>query len=265
MDARPLRVGVLGAGGRMGRALIEAIGQAPDLALAGGVERPGHPACGTTLPGGLVVAANAAPVAHQADVLVDFTTPEALAETLRAAEDAGCALVIGTTGLGPAHLAAIDSAAETIPLLQAANMSLGVTLLAALVEVAARRLPDWDVEIVELHHGAKRDSPSGTALMLGEAAASGRGERLSARRLPPRDGLSGPRPPGGIGMAALRGGTAAGDHDVWLLGPGERLRLSHLAEDRRIFATGALVAARWLAGRPAGRYRMADVLGIAAS
>ncbi|WP_448581060.1 4-hydroxy-tetrahydrodipicolinate reductase [Thermaurantiacus sp.] len=264
MGERQLAIGVLGAGGRMGRALVEAIAAAPDLALAGGVERPGHPACGAALPGGLVVAANAAPVAHRADVLVDFTTPEALAETLRAAGDAGCALVVGTTGLGPEHHAAIDAAAQTIAVLQAANTSLGVTLLSALVEMAASRLPDWDIEIAELHHGGKRDAPSGTALMLGEAAARGRGKQLQALRLRPHDGMSGPRVTGGIGFAALRGGTAAGDHDVWLLGTGERLRLAHVAEDRRIFATGALTAARWLAGRPAGRYRMSDILGFSA-
>ncbi len=263
MRGERLAVGVLGAGGRMGRAVIEAVLAAPDLELAGGVERPGHPACGTALAPGLVVAANAAPVAHRADVLVDFTSPEALGETLRAALDAGCAVVIGTTGLGPEDHGAIDAAARSIAVLQAANTSLGVTLLAALVEMAAARLPDWDIELVELHHGQKRDAPSGTALMLGEAAARGRGAGLAALRLPPHDGMTGPRRPGGIGMAALRGGTAAGDHEVLLLGPGERLRLGHLAEDRRIFAVGALAAARWLAGKPAGRYRMADVLGLA--
>lgn len=263
MRGERLAVGVLGAGGRMGRAVIEAVLAAPDLELAGGVERPGHPACGTVLAPGLVVAGNASPVAHRADVLIDFTSPEALPETLRAAGDAGCALVIGTTGLSAADHAAIDAAATSLAILQAANTSLGVTLLAALVEAAAARLPDWDIELVELHHGAKRDAPSGTALMLAEAAARGRSRLLEAVRLPPRDGLGGPRPAGGIGMAALRGGTAAGDHDVLFLGPGERLRLAHVAEDRRIFATGALTAARWLAGRPAGRYRMADVLGLA--
>ncbi|WP_194744415.1 4-hydroxy-tetrahydrodipicolinate reductase [Thermaurantiacus tibetensis] len=263
MRGERLAIGVLGAGGRMGRAVIAEVLAAGDLELAGGVERPGHPACGAALGNGLVVAANAAAVAHRADVLVDFTTPEALAEHLRAAEDAGVALVIGTTGLSPAHHAAIDAAARSIPVLQAANTSLGVNLLVALVQEAAARLPGWDAEILDLHHGAKRDAPSGTALMLGEAVARGRGARLEAVRLPPRDGLGDPRPAGGVGFAVLRGGTAAGDHQVLFLGPGERLVLGHVAEDRAIFARGAVAAARWLAGRAPGRYRMADVLGLA--
>ncbi|MFQ3665406.1 MAG: 4-hydroxy-tetrahydrodipicolinate reductase [Sphingomonadaceae bacterium] len=258
-----LAIGVLGVGGRMGQALVEAIAGAGDLALAGGVERPGHPACGTLLGSGQVVCANAAPVAHKARVLVDFSSPDALGEHLRAAEDAGCALVVGTTGLRPEDHAAIDRAAESIAVLQAPNMALGVNLLAALVEMAAARLgPEWDIEIAELHHGRKRDAPSGTALLLGEAAARGRGGALASLRLPPHEGLSEPRPRGGIGMAVMRGGSAAGDHQVLFLGEGERLILSHLAEDRAIFAHGALAAARFLAGKPAGRYRMADVLGL---
>lgn len=260
---KPIRVGVLGAGGRMGQALVAAIAAAPDLALAGGVERPGHPACGAALPGGLSIGANAAPVAHRADVLVDFTSPEALPESIRAAEDAGVALVIGTTGLVPADQARIDAAARTIAVLHAPNMSLGVNLLAGLAELAAARLgPEFDIEILDLHHGRKRDAPSGTALFLAEAAARGRGQPLSQLRLPPHDGIGEPRAVGGIGIAALRGGTAAGDHQLMFLGPGERLTLGHVAESRDIFATGALAAARFLAGRAPGRYAMADVLGL---
>jgi 4-hydroxy-tetrahydrodipicolinate reductase len=255
-------VGVVGVGGRMGRALIDGIAAAPDLVLAGGVERPGHPACGTDLPGGLVVCANVAPVAHKADVLVDFSSAAALPETLRAGVDAGVAIVVGTTGLGPPEQAALDRAARDVAVLASANMSLGVNLLAALVELATARLgPDWDVEIAELHHRGKVDAPSGTALMLGEAAARGRGAGLPVLRLPPHDGVGEPRGMGGIGFASLRGGTAAGDHLVLLLGEGERLTLGHVAEDRAIFARGALVAARWLSGRGPGRYTMADVLG----
>ncbi|MCS6986269.1 MAG: 4-hydroxy-tetrahydrodipicolinate reductase [Sphingomonadaceae bacterium] len=257
-----LKVGVIGAGGRMGQALLAQIAAAPDLELAGAVERPGHPSCGQPVAGGLIVCANVAPVAHRARVLVDFSTPEALPETVRAAEEADCALVVGTTGLGPEHEALLDRAARTVPVLASANMSVGVHLLARLVEEAARRLgPEFDVELMDLHHRAKRDAPSGTALLLAEAAARGRGRSLAELRLPPPQGVSGPRPPGGIGLAALRGGSAAGEHRVWFLGPGERVELAHVAEDRAIFARGALVAARWLAGRPPGRYAMAEVLG----
>lgn len=258
-----LRIGVLGAGGRMGRALIAGIAASPDLALAGGVERPDHPACGTAVGDGLIVCANAGPVAHKADVLIDFTSPGALAEHLRAAEEAGCALVVGTTGLAAEEERAIDRSARSIAILQAPNMALGVNLLAALVEkVAARLGSGWDIEILELHHRAKRDAPSGTALHLAEAAAKGRKVPLAEVRLPPHDGPDAIRPAGGIGLASLRGGAAAGDHQVMFLGPGERLLLAHMAEGREIFATGALAAARWLAGRPAGRYRMAELLDL---
>jgi 4-hydroxy-tetrahydrodipicolinate reductase len=264
MQGGQTRVGVVGVGGRMGRALLDGIAAAPDLVLAGGVERPGHPACGSALEGGLVVCANVTPVAHKADVLVDFSSPEALPETLRAATDAGVALVVGTTGLDPGQEAAIDRAARDVPVLLSPNMSVGVTLLSMLVEAAAARLAaDWDIEILELHHGMKRDAPSGTALFLGEAAARGRGSGLAALRLPAHVGPEAPRRRGGIGFASLRGGTAAGDHQVLFLGDGERLSLSHVAEDRAIFARGALVAARWLPGRAPGRYSMADVLGSA--
>jgi 4-hydroxy-tetrahydrodipicolinate reductase len=263
MARQALRIGVLGAGGRMGRAIIDVVLGADDLRLAGGVERPGHPACGSPIGEGLVVCANAAPVAHQADVLVDFTSPAALPENLRAALDAGVPIVVGTTGLGRAEDAAIDAAARDIAVLQAANTALGVNLLAALAEEAARRLgAEWDIEIVELHHRLKRDAPSGTALLLGDSVARGRGVPLGAVRLAPHDGIADPRRAGGIGFASLRGGTAAGDHQIWFLGEGERLVLGHVAEDRSIFARGAVAAARFLAGKPAGRYRMADVLSI---
>ncbi len=263
MASPPLRIGVLGAGGRMGRAVIEAVREAGDLELAGGVERPGHPACGSPIGHGLVVGANAKPLAHRSDVLVDFTSPEALPENLRAALDAGIPIVIGTTGLAEAEQEAIATAARDIAILDAPNLALGVNLLAALVEEAAARLgAGWDIEILELHHRMKRDAPSGTALLLGEAAARGRGAPLGALRLPPHDGIGEPRRPGGLGFASLRGGTAAGEHQVLLLGDGERLILGHVAEERAIFARGALAAARFLAGRPAGRYRIRDVLGL---
>lgn len=257
------RIGVLGAGGRMGQAIIAEAARAADLKLVGGVERPGHPACGTAIGDGLVVCANANPVAHQADVLIDFSTPASLEEHLRAALDGRAALLVGTTGLEPRHHKAIDEAARSIAVLQSANMSLGVTLMLSLVEQAARTLgPDWDIDIVEWHHRHKVDSPSGTALALGEAAARGRGSRLADLRLPARDGIESPRPVGGIGFASVRVGSVAGEHQVVMATTGERLVISHSAEYREVFARGALVAARWLAGRAPGRYRMQDVLGL---
>jgi 4-hydroxy-tetrahydrodipicolinate reductase len=253
-------IGVLGAGGRMGQAIIAEVEATPGCWLAGGVERAGHPMCGSVIGDGMVMCANAAPVAHKADVLIDFSSPDALDEHLRAALDGDSALLVGTTGLEARHQAAIDSAARSIAVLQTANTSLGVTLLASLVEQAARALgPEFDIEIAELHHRHKLDAPSGTALLLGEAAARGRREALEALRLGPHAGTAGPRRPGGIGFASLRGGSAAGDHRVLLLGEGERIELVHVAEGREIFARGAVRAARWLAGRPAGRYRMEDL------
>lgn len=258
-----IKLGVLGAGGRMGRAIIDAIVAAPDCVLAGGVERPGHPNCGEVIGDGLIVCANAAPVAHKADVLIDFTTPDALEEHLRAAIDGRAAMVVGTTGLEAWHQAAIDHAARDIAILESANMSLGVALIAALVEEAARALDSrWDIEILEWHHRHKRDAPSGTALALGEAAARGRGAQLETLRLPPHEAEAGARRPGGIGFATLRGGSVAGEHQVLLATEGERVMIGHSAENRGIFADGALKAARWLAGKPAGRYGMTDVLGI---
>jgi 4-hydroxy-tetrahydrodipicolinate reductase len=258
-----IKIGVLGAGGRMGQAIIAEVVAAPDCWLAGGVERAGHPLCGSVIGDGLVVCANVAPVAHKADVLIDFSSPGALEANLRAALDSGTALLVGTTGLEPAHHAALDQAGRSIPVLQAANTALGVTLLAALVRQAARALDSqWDIEIAELHHRHKVDAPSGTALFLGEAAAEGRGQPLEALRLPPHTAASGARRPGGIGFASLRGGSSAGEHRVLLAGEGERIELVHVAESREIFARGAVKAARWLAGQKPGRYTMANIFGL---
>lgn len=234
-------IGVFGCKGRMGRALAAAIVDAGAM-LAGGTDTGDDPA----------------PLARVADVLVDFSAPAALPAHLTAAVAAGTALVIGTTGLTPAHHLAIDEAAREIAVLQTGNTSLGVTLLARLVAQAAARL-DWDIEIVEMHHRHKVDAPSGTALLLGEAAAAGRGSPLAEVRV---DGRAGPRREGSIGFAALRGGSVTGDHRVVLAGPGERIELAHVAEDRATFAHGAVRAALWLAGRAPGRYAMADVLGL---
>ena len=239
-------IGIYGSAGRMGRAIANALVEA-GARLAGGSEAKDDPAI----------------VARASDVLVDFSTPSALEAHLDAAVAANTPIVIGTTGLSLAHHAAIDAAATRIAILQTGNTSLGGTLLAMLVQEAAARLgPDWDIEIVEMHHRHKVDAPSGTALLLGEAAAAGRGSTLSELRVDSRVGLTGARSEGTIGLAALRGGSVVGDHSVILAAEGERIELSHLAQDRSIFARGAVKAALWLARQPAGRYRMGDVLGL---
>ncbi|HEX8446999.1 MAG TPA: 4-hydroxy-tetrahydrodipicolinate reductase [Sphingomonas sp.] len=243
------RIGLFGAGGRMGRAIMTAADAVP-LVLAGGIGRAGAV---------LGRYPDASALAGGCDVLIDFSTPDALARHLAAAHAAGTAIVIGTTGLRDDQHAAIDAAARDIPVLQAANTALGVTILAHLVREAATRLgPDWDIEIVEMHHRHKRDAPSGTALLLGAAAAEGRGAALADLG---RTSRIGAREPGTIGFAALRGGSVAGDHQVVFATEGERIEIGHRAEDRGIFARGALRAALWLAGRPAGRYTMTDIFG----
>jgi 4-hydroxy-tetrahydrodipicolinate reductase len=256
-----VRIGVLGAGGRMGRAIIDRVVETQGALLAGAAEKPGHPAMGTEIAPGLVICGNTSALAHAADVLVDFTSPEALAGNLTAACDAGCAILIGTTGLQSRDHLLIDEAANTIPVLQTANTSLGITMLAELVRLAAARLgEDWDIEIVETHHRHKLDAPSGTALMLGDTAAAGRGVTLTDKSVYGRAGLNAARIAGEIGFATLRGGSVAGDHLVVLAADGERLELGHRAESRAIFARGAVAGALWLAGKTPGRYAMGDVL-----
>lgn len=240
------RIGIIGSAGRMGQALVEAIAAAGEV-HAGGVDK------------GDDVAA----LAKASDVLVDFSSPHALEANLDAAMAAGAGIVIGTTGLEERHHWLIDQAADHIAVLQTGNTSLGVTLLAHLVREAAARLgEDWDIEISETHHRMKVDAPSGTALLLGQAAAEGRQVDLAGVSARGRDGITGARRAGDIGFAALRGGSVAGDHTVLFLGDDERLALSHLAENRRIFAKGAIRAAQWLLGRPAGRYTMPQVLDL---
>jgi 4-hydroxy-tetrahydrodipicolinate reductase len=266
------RVGVMvaGASGRMGRMLVTALAEHPRLRLSGALERPGHPWGGQDLgtaqglaPLGVAVADDPAAALTGAAVAIDFTAPEATLALARAAADAGTALVIGTTGFTPGQIAELDTLARRIPIVRAGNMSLGVNLMVALTRrVAAALGPDYDIEIVEAHHRLKVDAPSGTALMLGRAAAQGRGLEESAARLPPRDGITGTRPAGGIGYAVVRGGDIVGEHDVIFAGPGERLVLRHVASDRMLFARGALAAAEWVAGRAPGAYDMADVLGL---
>jgi 4-hydroxy-tetrahydrodipicolinate reductase len=240
------RIGIIGSEGRMGNAIAAAIAAAGET-LAGGIDKGGDPLA----------------LANQSDVLVDFSSPGALEANLEAAMTAGVPIVVGTTGLEERHHWLCDHAAETIAILQTGNTSLGVTLLAHLVREAARRLgEDWDIEIVETHHRMKVDAPSGTALLLGEAAAAGRGIALSQMSARGRDGITGARREGTIGFASLRGGSVAGDHTVHFLSDDERLSLAHLAENRSIFAKGAVRAAQWLIGRPKRRYTMPEVLGL---
>lgn len=240
------RIGIIGSEGRMGQAIVAAIAAAGET-LAGGIDQGGDPLA----------------LAQQSDVLVDFSSPRALEANLDAAMAAGVPIVVGTTGIEERHHWLCDAAAEKIAVLQTGNTSLGVTLLAHLVREAANRLgDDWDIEIVETHHRMKVDAPSGTALLLGEAAADGRGIALAGNSERGRDGITGKRGAGTIGFASLRGGTVAGDHTVHFLADNERLSLSHLAENRAIFAKGAVRAAQWLLGKPAGRYTMPEVLGL---
>ncbi len=240
------RIGIIGSAGRMGNALQAAI-VAAGHDFAGGIDKGGDPLA----------------LAKACDVLVDFSAPAALEFNLDAAIHAGIPIVIGTTGLEERHHWLVDAAAVSIPVLQTGNTSLGVTLLSHLVKEAAQRLgEDWDIEIVETHHRMKVDAPSGTALLLGDAAAKGRGVHLADEAVRGRDGITGARVAGTIGFAALRGGSVAGDHSVHFLADNERLTFSHLAENRGIFAKGAVRAAEWLQGRQAGRYTMQDVLGL---
>lgn len=220
-------------------------------------------AAGHELAGGIDKGGDVAALAAASDVLVDFSAPGALEFNLDAAIHAGVPMVIGTTGLEERHHWLVDAAAVSIPVLQTGNTSLGVTLLAHLVREAAQRLgEDWDIEIVETHHRMKVDAPSGTALLLGEAAARGRGVDLQDEVVRGRDGITGARVAGTIGFASLRGGTVAGDHSVHFLADNERLTLSHLAENRGIFARGAIRAADWIVGKAPGRYSMREVLDL---
>ena len=264
---------VVGAAGRMGQALIRAIHEAEGVRLSGAVERAGSPALGSDageLAGvgrlGVTVTDDPLPAFAAADGVLDFTAPAATVAYSGYAAQARIAHIIGTTGLSSEDDARIAAAARHAPIVKSGNMSLGVNLLSVLIEQAARALPagTFDIEIVEMHHRHKVDAPSGTALLFGEAAASGRGINLAENAVRARDGHTGPRPEGAIGFAALRGGTVVGDHSVTIAGPGERIVLSHVAEDRAIFARGAVRAAIWANGARPGLYSMRDVLGLAA-
>ncbi|CAN5377669.1 4-hydroxy-tetrahydrodipicolinate reductase [soil metagenome] len=227
------------------------MGQAIVIAIEG---------AGASYSGGVDVGQDDGALARASDVLVDFSSPTALSAHLAAARAAKTPILIGTTGLDSSHQSMIDEAAQDIAIIQAANTSLGINLLTALIEQATARLgPDWDIEVLEMHHRHKVDAPSGTALLLGAAAAKGRGKSLPELSRFDRDGR---RDEGSIGFASLRGGSVAGDHMVILATEGERIELGHRAEDRGIFARGAVKAALWLADKPAGRYTMKDVLGL---
>jgi 4-hydroxy-tetrahydrodipicolinate reductase len=265
-----MRLIVAGAGGRMGRTLIQAIAATEGIALAGAVEAVGAAVIGRDsgeLAGlgrnDIPVVAEIEPMLAKADGLVDFTVPAATRVFAEHTARAGLVHIIGTTGLTKEDEALIETAARRAIVVKSGNMSLGVNLLAALTRRVARTLDeDFDIEIFEIHHNKKVDAPSGTALMLGRAAAEGRGVNLAQRSVRGRDGDTGARGKGDIGFASLRGGTIVGDHSVIFAGAAERIELTHKAEDRMIFARGALKAAQWARGQKPGLYTMMDVLGL---
>ncbi|TNE65172.1 MAG: 4-hydroxy-tetrahydrodipicolinate reductase [Alphaproteobacteria bacterium] len=259
-----MKVGILGCMGRMGRALTESVLENPATMLVAGSEVEVHPMIGQVVPGTDVEILNAsARVFAAADVVLDFTPPGNTAAHAALAAETETAYIVGTTGLSDMDHAALDMAGQAAAIVQAGNFSLGVNLLMALVRDAAKALDDtWDIEVVEAHHRHKIDAPSGTALMLGEAAAEGRNVALATVRTPAREGLTGERIPGSIGFSAIRGGGVIGDHDVIFMAGSERLTLSHRAENRRLFADGAVKAALWAVAQKPGRYDMQHVLGL---
>jgi 4-hydroxy-tetrahydrodipicolinate reductase len=247
----------------MGECVRAALAREPELRLAGALEAPGHPDLGCTLEHGVRLVDDPRAALAGCDVAIDFSRPDATLGYLRLAAGAGVAWVTGTTGFSEDERAELARLAQRTPVVHAPNFSVAVNVLAWLVREAVVRLgPDYDAEIVELHHAAKRDAPSGTALRLAEAVAEARGERLASRLVLERAGEPGARPAGALGVQALRGGDSPGEHTVMLLGRGERLELSHRAQTRDHFAAGAVRAARWLAGRPPGLYRFEQVLDL---
>jgi 4-hydroxy-tetrahydrodipicolinate reductase len=261
---------VTGASGRMGRMLVRAVDEAEGARLAGVTERPGHAWIGQDLgtamggtPRGLEVVDDLLDAIADAQAVLDFTTPAATLQHAELAAQARLVHVIGTTGLDRSDLERLAAAARHAVLIRAGNMSIGVTLLAVLARRVAETLgPDYDIEIVEMHHRHKVDAPSGTALMLGEAVAAGRRVNLADATAPVRDGVTGPRREGTIGFASLRGGDVVGEHDVIFAGPGERVVLRHVATDRMLFARGAVRAALWGQDQEPDQYNMIDVLGL---
>jgi len=265
-----MRLVVVGAAGRMGRMLVKAVTETEGCRLVGAIEREGSLAIGDDagqLAGcgkaGVAITDDPLPVFAQADGVLDFTAPAATVAFAALAAQARIVHVVGTTGLQDADIEKLAAAARHARIVQSGNMSLGVNLLAGLVrKVAATLGEDFDIEVLEMHHRMKVDAPSGTALLLGEAAANGRQVALRDRSVRTRDGHTGARKPGDIGFASLRGGSVVGDHSVIFAGAGERLELVHRAEDRGICARGALRAALWAFERKPGYYTMADVLGL---
>jgi len=266
-----MRVVIAGAGGRMGRTLIHAVAVTKGFTLAGAVDAPGSAVIGRDageLAGlganGIKVTSDVVPLLKQADGLIEFTIPAATLVFAELTAAAGIVHVIGTTGHSAEEEAVIAKAASRARIVKSGNMSLGVNLLAALTKRVAQTLDEnYDIEILEMHHNRKIDAPSGTALMLGRAAAQGRGINLAAHSVRGRDGMTGARRAVDIGFASLRGGTVVGEHSVIFAGPAERIELTHRAEDRMIFARGALHAALWARGQKPGLYSMADVLNLA--
>ena len=265
-----MRLVVVGAAGRMGRTLVRTIAETAGVTLAGAIERAGAPGVGEDAgqlaglpPNGISVTTDPLPVFAKADGLLDFTTPAATVGFAEIAAQARIVHVVGTTGLSADDETKIAAAARHAVIVKSGNMSLGVNLLAALVRQAAKALgPDFDIEILEMHHRQKVDAPSGTALLLGKAAAEGRGIDLAQSSVRSRDGHTGARRRGDIGFATLRGGGVVGEHSVLFAGDGETIELTHKASDRSLFARGALHAALWGRGKKPGLYSMADVLGL---
>jgi len=261
---------VTGASGRMGRLLVRTVLESDRARLVAALERPDHPWIGQDVgtltggaPAGTPVTADPVEAFARAQGVLDFTAPGATVEFARLAAQARAVHVIGTTGLTAEHLARLSAAARHAVIVRAGNMSLGVNLLTALArKVAAALDEDYDIEIIEAHHAGKVDAPSGTALMLGEAAAEGRGRALSDIAVRSRDGITGERQRGAIGFSCVRGGDIVGEHDLLFAGQGERVLLRHVATDRRVFARGALKAVLWGQDKPPGEYSMADVLGL---
>jgi len=268
-----MKLVVVGAAGRMGRTLIRVVAETPGVVLAGAVEREGASELGLDAgvlaglePNGVIVTDDPLPVFVKADGVLDFTIPQATVAFSELAAQARIVHVIGTTGIGPEDDAKIEAAARHAPVIKSGNMSLGVNLLAVLVREAARALDDdFDIEVLEMHHRHKVDAPSGTALLLGKAAAEGRGIDLAQHSVRIRDGHTGARESGDIGFATLRGGSVVGEHSVLFAGEGEVIELTHKAGDRSIFARGAVKAALWGREKKPGLYSMADVLGLGAA
>lgn len=264
-----IQAAVFGSAGRMGQAILRASRRIPDIRIVAALETPQCTAIGQDagmLAGigniGVVIDANPLSALKMADVAIDFSAPEATAEHARLAAECRKALIVGTTGLNDDQSAAVRAAARTIPVVWAANMSLGMNLLFSLTRQAARILRQYDIEIIETHHRHKKDSPSGSALRLAEAAADGAGLDLKTSAVYGREGLVGERPNKQIGIHAIRGGDVVGDHTVLFAEDGERVELTHKASNRECFAMGALKAALWIASQPAGLYSMRDVLGL---